>query len=95
MYRHENYPKEAVLANECSPEKVYDDIFHSTGYANLIREREDNPLDIYFNLNCDGFQSKYSSTKLTIIHCVVQNYSPTEVSKKLVYKEKLRHLLKI
>lgn len=95
LYRHENYPKEEVLANDLRSDRVYNDIFDSAGYANLLRKKEvDNPLDIYFNLNIDGFTSKYSSTKLTIIHCVVLNYSPTEVSKKSVYKEKMRPLLK-
>ncbi|CAO3623086.1 unnamed protein product [Mucor hiemalis] len=79
LYRHENYPKEEVLANDLKGDKVYNDIFDSAGYANLLRKKEvDNPLDIYFNLNIDGFTSKVSSTKLTIIHCVVLNYSPTE-----------------
>lgn len=95
LYRHENYPKEEVLANDLKGDKVYNDIFDSAGYANLLRKKEvDNPLDIYFNLNIDGFSSKFSSTKLTIIHCVVLNYSPTEVRKQLVYKEGMRQLLK-
>lgn len=80
LYRHQNFPKEEVLKNHSSSEKVYNDIFDSEGYANLIREKEeDRPLDVYFNLNIDGFRSKFSTTKLTIIHCVVLNYDPTEV----------------
>lgn len=80
LYRFENYPKESVLANDLLPKKVYNDIFDSASYAKLLRQKEvDNEYDIYFNINIDGFTSKYSSTRLTIIHCVVLNYSPTEV----------------
>lgn len=79
-YRYENYPRDTVLANARSTNKVYNDIFDSLAYAEVLRKREiDNPLDIYLNLNVDGFQSKVSRTKLTIIHCVVLNYCPTEV----------------
>lgn len=89
MYRYDNYPKDKVLAANRSPvSKVYDDIFDSAAYAAVLKKRDvDNPLDIYFNLNIDGFQSKVSSTKLVIIHCVVLNYSPVEVRDKeiLVY----------
>lgn len=77
LYRHQNYPKEVVLQNSDSPKKVYNDIFDGEAYAELIRKREvDHPLDIYFNLNIDGFTSKTSSTRLTIIHVVVLNYHP-------------------
>lgn len=96
LYRYENYPREKVLENDGLTDKVYNDIFDSAGYAKLLREKEvDNPLDIYFNLNIDGFTSnKSSSTRLTIIHCVVLNYSPTEVSKKLVLRRKVLLLIK-
>lgn len=80
-YRYENYPRETVLENDASPNKVYNDVFDSATYARLLREKEvDNEFDIYFNLNIDGFTSKCSSARLTIIHAVVLNYSPTEVS---------------
>lgn len=80
LYRFENYPKESVLANDLLPKKVYNDVFDSAAYARLLRQREvDNEYDIYFNIYIDGFTSKYSSTRLSIIHCVVLNYSPTEV----------------
>lgn len=84
LYRHENYPRETVISNCDLPNKVYNDIFDGEVYADIIRKKEeDRPLDIYFTLSIDGFTSKSSSARLTIIHCIVSNFHPSEVCKYL------------
>lgn len=82
-YRHNNYPKDKVLSERNTNGKVYNDAFDGDRYAKLVEEgRFDNKFDLALKLDVDGFRSKYSSTKMIMIHCVVLNYDISEVSSK-------------
>lgn len=79
-YRHNNYPKEKVLSQRCEKDKVFTDVFDGELYKNFVEKNLfDNKYDIALKIDIDGFKSKFSSTKLVMVHCVVLNYDISEV----------------
>lgn len=79
-YRHDNYPKEYVLSERNNIDKIYKDAFDGERYARLVEEGHfDNKYDIALKIDIDGFRSKFSSTKLVMMHCVILNYDISEV----------------
>lgn len=82
-YRHENYPKNIVVSERHNPKKIYKDVFDGDRYAKFVEDGAfDNKFDIALKIDIDGFRSKFSSTKMIMIHCVVLNYDLSEVKKK-------------
>ena len=80
-YRCENYPNSHVLRPDVSQKKVYKDAFDGELYAQFVKKGLfDNKYDIALKIDIDGFRSKFSNTKMTMIHCVVLNYDISEVS---------------
>lgn len=79
-YRFEQYPNSEIL--QPSQETVYRDAFDGELYAKFVKDGHfDNKYDIALKIDIDGFRSKFSSTKMTMIHCVILNYDISEVSK--------------
>ena len=93
-YRHDNYPKEYVLSERNNSNKVYKDAFDGERYARLVEDGHfDNKYDIALKIDIDGFRSKFSSTKLVMIHCVILNYDISEVIYIKVNMKKKKLLL--
>jgi hypothetical protein len=81
-YRSDNFPKEQVLNQRYSSDKVYTDVFDGELYTKFVEQNLfDNKYDIALKIDIDGFKSKFSSTKLVMVHCVVLNYDISEVRK--------------
>ena len=63
-------------------------------YARLVEDGHfDNKYDIALKIDIDGFRSKFSSTKLVMIHCVILNYDISEVIYIKVNMKKKKLLL--
>lgn len=80
-YRADTFPKDQVLQQRSSSEKVYTDAFDGELYANFVENNLfENKYDVALTLSIDGFHSKVSSTKLVMVHCVILNYDISEVN---------------
>ncbi|KAG2191180.1 hypothetical protein INT47_001391, partial [Mucor saturninus] len=70
----------ALLAcDDPSQETVYKDAFDGELYAKFGKDGHfDNKYDIALKIDIDGFRSKFSRAKMTMINCVILNYDISE-----------------
>lgn len=80
-YRSNKYPNNKILQQNTLQRKVYTDAFDGELFTDFVKRGYfDNQFDIALKIDIDGFQSKFSNTKMTMIHCVILNYDISEVS---------------
>lgn len=85
-YRSDNYPNSQVIEQKNSGDKVYRDAFDGELYSKFVEKNLfENKHDIALKIDIDGFKSKFSSTKMIMVHCVILNYDISEVSKHLYF----------